>query len=428
MEEVLMPKLGESVTEGTIEKWLVQPGDTVEEYDPLCEVITDKVTAEVPSVFEGTIKELLVAEGDTVEVGTPVCLMETDGAGEAGKADEDEGSAKASEEAAPSADENQEDAPSSTGKVEQGDQKKGKTRISPVVMRLAEEHDLDLNTIEGTGFEGRITKKDVLKTIEAGPVTAGTQTEAAPSTDQQADPAPASGNIMAGDEIPVTGVRKAVASKMVQSSQEIPHAWLMMEVDATNLVNVRNSHKSSFKEREGFNLTFFSFFVKAVAETLKEYPMLNSSWQGDKIVINRDINISIAVAGDDKLYVPVIRNADDLSIKGIAKQVGELAALGRNHKLTQEHMAGGTFTVNNTGAFGSVQSMGIINHPQAAILQVESIVKKPVIIDDMIAVRHMVNLCLSIDHRILDGLVAGQFLKAVKERIEAYSVETTSVY
>lgn len=428
MEEVLMPKLGESVTEGTIEKWLVQPGDTVEEYDPLCEVITDKVTAEVPSVFEGTIKELLVAEGDTVEVGTPVCLMETDGAGEAGKADEDEGSAKASEEAAPSADENQEDAPSSTGKVEQGAQKKGKTRISPVVMRLAEEHDLDLNTIEGTGFEGRITKKDVLKTIEAGPVTAGTQTEAAPSTDQQADPAPASGNIVAGDEIPVTGVRKAVANKMVQSSQEIPHAWMMMEVDATNLVNVRNSHKSAFKEREGFNLTFFSFFVKAVAETLKEYPMLNSSWQGDKIVLNKDINISIAVAGDDKLYVPVIRNADDLSIKGIAKQVGELAALGRSHKLTQEHMAGGTFTVNNTGAFGSVQSMGIINHPQAAILQVESIVKKPVIIDDMIAVRHMVNLCLSIDHRVLDGLVAGQFLKAVKERIEAYSVETTSVY
>ncbi|WP_271396577.1 dihydrolipoamide acetyltransferase family protein [Salinicoccus roseus] len=428
MEEVLMPKLGESVTEGTIEKWLVQPGDTVEEYDPLCEVITDKVTAEVPSVFEGTIKELLVAEGDTVEVGTPVCLMETDGAGEAGKADEDEGSAKASEEAAPSADENQEDAPSSTGKVEQGAQKKGKTRISPVVMRLAEEHDLDLNTIEGTGFEGRITKKDVLKTIEAGPVTAGTQTEAAPSTDQQADPAPASGNIVAGDEIPVTGVRKAVANKMVQSSQEIPHAWMMMEVDATNLVNVRNSHKSAFKEREGFNLTFFSFFVKAVAETLKEYPMLNSSWQGDKILLNKDINISIAVAGDDKLYVPVIRNADDLSIKGIAKQVGELAALGRSHKLTQEHMAGGTFTVNNTGAFGSVQSMGIINHPQAAILQVESIVKKPVIIDDMIAVRHMVNLCLSIDHRVLDGLVAGQFLKAVKERIEAYSVETTSIY
>ncbi|WP_031544929.1 dihydrolipoamide acetyltransferase family protein [Salinicoccus luteus] len=424
MEEVLMPKLGESVTEGTIEKWLVQPGDTVEEYDPLCEVITDKVTAEVPSVFNGTIKELLVEEGDTVEVGTPICLMETEDDAESAK--EEESGAEASQD--PQTSDVMEEVPSSGQKDTPDVPKKGKSRISPVVMRLAEENDIDLNTIEGTGFEGRITKKDVLKTIEAGPQSAGTQPEAPASKEQEAVPAPAAQNIMAGDEIPVTGVRKAVASKMVQSSQEIPHAWLMMEVDATNLVNVRNRHKSSFKEREGFNLTFFSFFVKAVAETLKEYPMLNSSWQGDKIVINKDINISIAVAGDDKLYVPVIRNADDLSIKGIAKQVGELAALGRNHKLTQEHMAGGTFTVNNTGAFGSVQSMGIINHPQAAILQVESIVKKPVIIDDMIAVRHMVNLCLSIDHRILDGLVAGQFLKAVKERIEAYSVETTSVY
>ncbi|WP_342389385.1 dihydrolipoamide acetyltransferase family protein [Salinicoccus bachuensis] len=425
MEEVLMPKLGESVTEGTIENWLVQPGDTVGEYDPLCEVITDKVTAEVPSVFDGTIKELLVDEGDTVEVGTPICLMETEGAAEAGK--EDESGAEPSQEAPP-ASEQVEETPSSGHTGTRDVPKNGKSRISPVVMRLADENDIDLNTIEGTGFEGRITKKDVLKTIEAGPQAAETQPKAAASPEQEATPAPAGQNIVAGDEIPVTGVRKAVASKMVQSSQEIPHAWLMMEVDATNLVNVRNRHKSSFKEREGFNLTFFSFFVKAVAETLKEYPMLNSSWQGDRIVINRDINISIAVAGDDKLYVPVIRNADDLSIKGIAKQVGELAALGRNHKLTQDHMAGGTFTVNNTGAFGSVQSMGIINHPQAAILQVESIVKKPVIIDDMIAVRHMVNLCLSIDHRILDGLVAGQFLKAVKERIEAYSVETTSVY
>lgn len=424
MEEVLMPKLGESVTEGTIEKWLVQPGDTVEEYDPLCEVITDKVTAEVPSVFNGTIKELLVEEGDTVEVGTPICLMETEDDAESAK--EEESGAEASQD--PQTSDVMEEVPSSGQKDTPDVPKKGKSRISPVVMRLAEENDIDLNTIEGTGFEGRITKKDVLKTIEAGPQATGTQPEAPASKEQEAVPAPAAQNIMAGDEIPVTGVRKAVASKMVQSSQEIPHAWLMMEVDATNLVNVRNRHKSSFKEREGFNLTFFSFFVKAVAETLKEYPMLNSSWQGDKIVINKDINISIAVAGDDKLYVPVIRNADDLSIKGIAKQVGELAALGRNHKLTQEHMAGGTFTVNNTGAFGSVQSMGIINHPQAAILQVESIVKKPVIIDDMIAVRHMVNLCLSIDHRILDGLVAGQFLKAVKERIEAYSVETTSVY
>ncbi|KKK35555.1 2-oxoglutarate dehydrogenase [Salinicoccus sediminis] len=417
MEEVLMPKLGESVTEGTIEKWLVKPGDTVEEYDALCEVITDKVTAEVPSVFDGTIKELLVDEGDTVEVGTPICMMETEGGA-------DEPAVESVEEPTPAP---REPAPRSEA-PEKADARKG-TRISPVVMRLASENGIDLDEVTGTGFEGRVTKKDILKVMEEGPSEKRVPAEEKESTPvSEPAPEPQAGQPAAGEEIPVTGVRKAIANKMVQSSQEIPHAWLMMEVDATNLVNVRNSHKASFREKEGYNLTFFSFFVKAVAETLKEYPILNSSWQGDKIVVNKDINISIAVAGDDKLYVPVIRNADDLSIKGIAKQVSELAKLGRNHQLTQKHMEGGTFTVNNTGAFGSVQSMGIINHPQAAILQVESIVKRPVIVDDMIAVRHMVNLCLSIDHRILDGLVAGEFLKAVKTRIESYSTEHTSVY
>ncbi|MFB9859921.1 dihydrolipoamide acetyltransferase family protein [Salinicoccus siamensis] len=419
MEKVLMPKLGESVTEGTIERWLVKPGDKIEEYEPLCEVITDKVTAEVPSVFDGTIKELLVDEGDTVEVGTPICMMETEGDSNAEPVSESE------ESSVETVDENP--------KEEKNTKTKGqKMRISPVVMRLAEENDIDLKTVEGTGFEGRITKKDIMAAIESGstaPVESKQEEHKEADSPSRPEPvAPAEASTTPGEEIPVTGVRKAIANKMVQSSQEIPHAWLMMEVDATNLVNVRNKHKNAFKESEGYNLTFFSFFVKAVAETLKEYPMLNSSWQDDKIVVNKDINISIAVAGDDKLYVPVIKNADDLSIKGIAKQVSELASLGRRHALTQDHMKNGTFTVNNTGAFGSVQSMGIINHPQAAILQVESIVKKPVIIDDMIAVRDMVNLCLSIDHRILDGLVAGQFLKAVKQRIEAYSIEHTSVY
>ncbi len=417
MEEILMPKLGESVTEGTIEKWLVQAGDTVEEYDALCEVITDKVTAEVPSVFDGTIKELLVAEGDTVPVGSPICLMETDSSAET-----DEHSVSDADIPGEAVTENNVSAVPEKVEAPKG------ARISPVVMRLAGEHGINLENVTGTGFEGRITKKDILKVIEEGPSATELKAEekSMPAAGQSQEPV--TGQPVAGEEIPVTGVRKAIANKMVQSSQEIPHAWLMMEVDATNLVNVRNKHKKTFKENEGYNLTFFSFFVKAVAETLKEFPMLNSSWQGDKIVVNKDINISIAVAGDDKLYVPVIRNADDLSIKGIAKQVSELAKLGRNHQLTQKHMEGGTFTVNNTGAFGSVQSMGIINHPQSAILQVESIVKRPVIVDDMIAVRHMVNLCLSIDHRVMDGLVAGEFLKAVKTRIENYTAEHTSVY
>lgn len=421
MEEVLMPKLGESVTEGTIEKWLVQPGEAIEEYDALCEVITDKVTAEVPSVFDGTVKELLVSEGDTVSVGTPICLMETDGNGQT-----DDAPVQKAKPAAESTEEIPLEKPAAPNKV---DAPKG-TRISPVVMRLASENNINLENVIGTGFEGRITKKDILKVIEKGPESTETpKQENSPSTSSQESVSTQHAQQpVAGEEIPVNGVRKAIANKMVQSTQEIPHAWIMMEVDATNLVNVRNKHKAAFKENEGYNLTFFSFFVKAVAETLKEFPMLNSSWQGDKIVVNKDINISIAVAGDDKLYVPVIRNADDLSIKGIAKQVSELAHLGRNHQLTQKHMEGGTFTLNNTGAFGSVQSMGIINHPQSAILQVESIVKRPVIVEDMIAVRHMVNLCLSIDHRVLDGLIAGEFLKAVKTRIESYSNEHTSVY
>lgn len=421
MTEIKMPKLGESVTEGTIEKWLVSPGDTIEEYDPLCEVITDKVTAEVPSTFEGTIDEILVNEGETVEVGIAICTIKTDG-----KSVENEDTTKSSVENEPETNENKTATRQKTVKAD----KPKDARISPVVMRLAGEHDIDLNRVTGTGFNGRITKKDILKVIEDPSVTAGKVDSAPePAERETAESSlPEGTEVTAGEEIPVSGVRAAIANKMVQSSTEIPHAWLMMEVDATNLVDTRNQLKSKFKETEGFNLTFFSFFVKAVAETLKEYPMLNSSWQGDKIVVNKDINISIAVASDDKLYVPVIKNADELTIKGIAKQVNELASLGREHKLTSAHMSGGTFTVNNTGAFGSVQSMGIINHPQAAILQVESIVKKPVIIDDMIAVRHMVNLCLSIDHRILDGLVAGQFLKTVKEKIEKISSEHTSVY
>ena len=314
MEEILMPKLGESVTEGTIEKWLVKPGDTVEEYDALCEVITDKVTAEVPSVFDGTIKELLVDEGDTVEVGTPICMMETEG-----------GTGESAVESVEEPPRIPDESPPESIASEKANAQKG-ARISPVVMRLANENSINLDDVTGTGFEGRITKKDILKAIEAGPSEKRAplqEKESAPVSEPA--PEPQAEQSAAGEEIPVTGVRKAIAGKMVQSSQEIPHAWLMMEVDATNLVNVRNSHKTSFKEKEGYNLTFFSFFVKAVAETLKEYPMLNSSWRGDKIVVNKDINISIAVAGDDKLYVPVIRNADDLSIKGIAKQVSELA-------------------------------------------------------------------------------------------------------
>ncbi|MCG7339704.1 2-oxo acid dehydrogenase subunit E2 [Staphylococcus sp. ACRSN] len=425
--EIKMPKLGESVHEGTIEQWLVSIGDTIEEYDPLCEVITDKVTAEVPSSYSGTVKEILVEEGATVQVGEVICLLATD-------EDVEQNSDNITEQPSDKhqSSETVEETTTQTSELSNtsktnDNQPKNNGRYSPVVFKLASENQIDLSQVVGTGFEGRVTKKDIQKAIKEGTGNKQ-QTVIAPKDSpkviQQAkynEPSP-------GSSIPVNGVRKQIAQNMVNSVNEIPHAWMMVEADATNLVKTRNYHKNSFKENEGYNLTFFAFFVKAVAEGLKAYPLLNSSWQDSEIIMHKDINISIAVADEDKLYVPVIKNADEKSIKGIAREINDLAQRARNKKLRSEDMQGGTFTVNNTGTFGSVSSMGIINHPQAAILQIESVIKKPVVIDDMIAIRNMVNLCISIDHRILDGLQAGRFMNFVKTRIEQYSIEHTSIY
>ncbi|MCJ1763557.1 dihydrolipoamide acetyltransferase family protein [Mammaliicoccus sciuri] len=423
--DVKMPKLGESVHEGTIEQWLVKPGDTIEEYDALCEVITDKVTAEVPSTFNGTIKEIVVEAGETVDVGTVICTMEVEG-----ETSEDNNNS-ADEQTEP--DVTKEDQPAKADKPVSNEPQEGlmnNGQYSPVVFKLASENNIDLNKVKGTGNLGRVTKKDILNAIENGVPTEDTSSKQvdAPVQEVAENTVQPETSSLPGDSIPVNGVRRAIANKMLQSVHEIPHAWMMVEVDATDLVKTRQHHKSSFKQNEGYNLTFFAFFVKAVAEGLKKYPMLNSTWAGDEIKIHKDINISIAVASEDKLYVPVIKNADDKSIKGIAREINDLATRGRKHKLTSQDMQGGTFTVNNTGSFGSVSSMGIINHPQAAILQVESIVKRPVVVNDMIGIRDMVNLSLSIDHRILDGLMAGEFLKYVKERLQSMTIENTSIY
>ncbi|MCC9021159.1 dihydrolipoamide acetyltransferase family protein [Bacillus nakamurai] len=394
IEQMAMPQLGESVTEGTISKWLVSPGDQVNKYDPIAEVMTDKVNAEVPSSFSGTITELVGEEGQTLAVGEVICKIETEEAQTAAALKQ--GGAEQKTAAA---------APESSGGGTSN-----KARYSPAVLRLAGEHGIQLEQVEGTGAGGRITRKDIQRIIDSG----------MPQTTE----APAAGDI----EIPVTGVRKAIASNMHKSKTEIPHAWTMMEVDVTNMTAYRNSIKDTFKRTEGFNLTFFAFFVKAAAQALKEFPQMNSMWAGDKIIQKKEINISIAVATEDSLFVPVIKRADEKTIKGIAREITDLAKKVRDGKLTAEDMQGGTFTVNNTGSFGSVQSMGIINHPQAAILQVESIVKRPVVMNNgMIAVRDMVNLCLSLDHRVLDGLVCGRFLGRVKQILENID-EKTSIY
>lgn len=426
--EVKMPKLGESVHEGTIEQWLVKPGDHVEEYDALCEVITDKVTAEVPSSYTGVIKEIKVEAGETIDVGTVICTMEVEG--EVEKENDSDHNKQENHESIQEASENIKNDNQSVS--ESHNKPKNNGQYSPVVFKLASENGINLENIEGTGNLGRVTKKDIVKAIEnkgntekSEPIANTTPAEQSPQSESAAIEHNSNSS---HDTIPVNGVRRAIANKMLQSVQEIPHAWMQVEVDATDLVKTRQHHKTSFKQNEGYNLTFFAFFVKAVAEGLKKYPMLNSSWHEDGIKINKDINISIAVASEDKLYVPVIKNADDKSIKGIAKEINDLATRGRKHQLTSQDMQDGTFTVNNTGSFGSVSSMGIINHPQAAILQIESIVKRPVVIDDMIGIRDMVNLSLSIDHRILDGLLAGEFLNFVKERIQSMTIENTSIY
>ncbi|ELH4232152.1 2-oxo acid dehydrogenase subunit E2 [Listeria monocytogenes] len=414
VEKITMPKLGESVTEGTISSWLVKPGDTVEKYDAIAEVLTDKVTAEIPSSFSGTIKEILAEEDETLEVGEVICTIETADAGSS----EPVAEVEETETKAPEKQETKQvklaDAPASG-------------RFSPAVLRIAGENNIDLSTVEGTGKGGRITRKDLLQVIENGPVAKREEMKSAPQ-EKAAMPTPPVRSAAGDKEIPINGVRKAIAKHMSVSKQEIPHAWMMVEVDATGLVRYRNAVKDSFKKEEGYSLTYFAFFIKAIAQALKEFPQLNSTWAGDKIIEHANINISIAIAAGDLLYVPVIKNADEKSIKGIAREISELAGKARNGKLSQADMEGGTFTVNSTGSFGSVQSMGIINHPQAAILQVESIVKRPVIIDDMIAVRDMVNLCLSIDHRILDGLLAGKFLQAIKANVEKISKENTALY
>ncbi|MFC3039006.1 dihydrolipoamide acetyltransferase family protein [Virgibacillus xinjiangensis] len=425
-EKISMPQLGESVTEGTISNWLVKAGDHVDKYDPIAEVMTDKVNAEVPSSFSGTITEIVAQEGETIEVGELICYIETEGQSEevpTGEVAKEPGNTEADAQ---------------SGRTEE--KSSMKKRYSPAVLRLAQENDIDLEEVEGTGRHGRITRKDMERIIaQGGPAnrsnvleksrpkdgeTSGKNSEEEPNITASLPSTTESGDT----EIPVTGVRKAIAQNMVRSTQEIPHAWMTVEVDATEMVRYRSKKKDEFKQKEGYSLTFFAFFVKAVAQALKEFPQLNSTWAGDKIIQRKDINLSIAVAKDEELFVPVIKHADELSIKGIAREINELANKARSGKLTSSDMQGGTFTVNNTGSFGSVSSMGVINHPQAAILQVESIVKRPVIIDDMFAARDIVNLSLSLDHRILDGLVCGRFLARVKEIIENINDTTTSLY
>jgi 2-oxoisovalerate dehydrogenase E2 component (dihydrolipoyl transacylase) len=406
-EKITMPQLGESVTEGTINTWFVKVGDFVNKYDPIADIMTDKVNAEVPSSYSGIIKEIVTTEGETIAVGETMCFIETEGTAENETTIVDDPKVEKSKSAVEE-------------QVSKDDSMK--TRYSPAVLKIAQEHDIDLSQVDGTGRSGRITRKDLEKIIENNNIPSKIDRKEAP------EPTTYKTSKTGDIEIPVTGVRKVIAQNMVRSVHEIPHAWMTVEVDVTDLVQYRNLVKDDFKNREGFNLTYFAFFIKAISQGLKKYPQLNSTWAGDKIIQRKDINVSIAVAKEEELFVPVIKQADEKSIKGIAKDIYELAIKARTDRLTTEDMQDGTFTVNNTGSFGSVYSMGIINYPQAAILQVESIVKRPVIINDMFAARDIVNLSLSLDHRILDGVICGKFLSYIKETLENMNKNTLNIF
>ncbi|GLI09827.1 lipoamide acyltransferase component of branched-chain alpha-keto acid dehydrogenase complex [Paenibacillus tyrfis] len=424
-ENIVMPKLGESVTEGTISKWLVNIGDQVKKYDPVCEVITDKVNAEVPSTFSGTISEIVVREGETVAVGTLICRIAV------------------GDQAIPPVEFKTSAAAQDQGAAEVTTQAAMNPRYSPAVLKLAQENNLDLSRMEGSGAGGRITRKDILDLLQgkrqaaAAPVPkteppskiASQPIESARDIPKPSVPvdtlfAVHSPLNQADETIPVTAIRKTIAERMVKSKQEIPHAWLMVECDVTNLVRYRDRIKEEFKQKEGIHLTYLPFFIKSVVEALKEFPTLNSQWAGDHMIIKKAVHISMAVATDQALFVPVIKNADQKSIFGLANAIDELVKKAREGRLALEDITGGTFTVNNTGSFGSILSAPIINPPQVAILTVEAIVKRPIVIDNMIAVRDMMNICLSLDHRVLDGLVCGRFLKRVKQNIEGYGTET----
>lgn len=410
-----MPKLGESVTEGTVVRWLVKPGDAVSAYDPICEVETDKVTAEVPAPEAGRVVEHLVAEGETVQVGTPIMRLEVEQA-----ASLEESMLKA----APSTNEpssqpqssmtTSEPSPSASQlKTKQYDKKR---RYSPAVLKLAGEYGIDLEQVPGTGEHGRVTRKDVMNFI------AKNQKDQTSLTARPSEPSEDTAMRIDGTDrlVPLSTVRRTIARRMLESKQTAPHAWMMVEVDVTKLVQHREQIKEQFYKQEGIRLTYLPFFILSVVHALKQYPVLNASWTEEGILYKKDIHISIAVAHNDLLYVPVIHHADEKSLLGLARAIDDLVSRTRQGKLKIEDTEGGTFTVNNTGAFGSILSMPIINQPQAAILSIEAIVKRPVVIDNMIAIRDMVNLTLSLDHRVLDGAVAGRFLQKIKHDLENF--------
>jgi 2-oxoisovalerate dehydrogenase E2 component (dihydrolipoyl transacylase) len=451
---VKMPQLGESVSEGTIGRWLKQPGDRVERDEPLVEIQTDKVNAEIPSPVAGILQEILLPEGTTAAVKTDMAIIgdtaaprasippsegptlappaptpsfsydKSAGGGVVGQRDDDAAIADGTRSAFSS-------------ETVEGGGVGGKRFYTPVVLRMAQEHEIDLETVRGSGAHGRVTRKDVERAIaERGlasirpavaPLAPSARYQQPPAAETPspappryvAPPAPPQA-IMSGDEVrALTPMRRAIADHMARARADIPDAWTLTEIDLTRLVRYRQSLLADWQSREGFALTYLPFFVKAVLAGLRAVPELNATFAGDRVVIHHDYHLGIAVSLDDGLVVPVLRDADQLSIAGIARALRTIIQMARSGRLALDDLQGASFTVNNPGALGSIMSQPIVPVGQSGIVTMEAIVKRPVVTaDDAIAIRTVMNSCLSFDHRVLDGSGALRFLATVKEQLE----------
>jgi 2-oxoglutarate dehydrogenase E2 component (dihydrolipoamide succinyltransferase) len=448
--EIIMPKLGESITEATITRWLKQPGDQVGEDEPIAEIATDKVDSEIPSPVEGVLKELLFNEGDTVEVGKIIALIQIEGEedeDDAGKVEDsqeelkmDKSTGKAKSPDAGEVVEEKAKEDSLDESEEENEAGSGRF-YSPLVRNIAKEEGIgakELDNIEGTGKESRVTKDDILKYIKtrkAKPAADEKKPDAAKQETPKAETSKPSKSFHtpevkaeSGDEVvEMSRLRKLIVDHMVASEDTSVHVTSIAEFDVTNLVVWREKNKKAFEKREGEKLTFTPLFIWAIAKAIKDYPMINSSVSGNNIILRKNVNIGMAAAlPNGNLIVPVIKNADHKSILGLAKSVNDLAARARNNKLLPDEIQGGTFTLTNLGTFDTLFATPVINQPQVAILGTGAIKKKPVVIEneygDTIAIRSMMYLSLSYDHRIIDGALGGMVLKRIGEYLQNWDV------
>jgi pyruvate dehydrogenase E2 component (dihydrolipoamide acetyltransferase) len=431
-----MPQMGESIVEGTITKWLKKPGDKVQRDEPLFEISTDKVDAEIPAPASGVLQEIKVSEGTTVGVNTIVGTIAAEGEAASAKPAPAQAAPAPQKpaEKAPAKEEEKRSAPAAAPTPAAQDDDQEEARSSPLVRKIAREHGVSLSQVSGTGLGGRITKQDIQSFIEnqgAARARVGTDASVRPAERRDAVPSAPAPRAAApapipGDLVPLTNMRKLIAKHMIESRRTSAHVHCMYEVDFTRIVNLRNKQKNGFEQRHGVRLTMMPFFVRAAIMALQQWPIINASLEGDNIRYHRNINVGIAVALDWGLIVPVVKNAGDLNFLGLQRGITDLGERARSKKLKPDDVEGSTFTVTNPGQFGAVFGLPIINQPNSAIMGVGGITKMPLVVtdkdgNDSIAIRSVVHLTLGYDHRLIDGAVADQFMAQVKKNLELWN-------